>query len=259
MYQQVKVQLTKSQFDKLRRGQPIQLKHGQIGSGMHWLALHPETAKKVSSAYTKGKGVRICVSMPEMEASGEGLREFLSGLKNTGKWLKKNVIDSSIYQQAIKPFVRKAVDAAVASASPALGPIAPYAQKGVNYIGDQTGAFGIIKKLKRKRVKPRKPKMVLTQQPIEHMGGAVEIIDDLKDREYIRKVGNTPIYYTENPEYEEFRRSQYVDRDFSRLIPVTHPANWPLYINSPIGGRVKKPKKKVTGLPLGGSFKPAGY
>lgn len=144
MYQKVPLTLSKAQFDKIRKGQPIQLAHHQIGHhGRHHLMLHPESVKKVHNAHRKGKGARIHVSPHELEASGEGLKEFWEGLKNAGNWIKKNIIDTPFYQSAVKPIIRSAVDTGLTAIAPRLGIAAPLATQGVHALGEKTGAFGI--------------------------------------------------------------------------------------------------------------------
>jgi hypothetical protein len=151
MYQQVPVSLTKAQFDKLRRGHQIQLSHKQIaGSGLkNGIAVHPETAKKIHNARMKQKGCRISMTPHELECSGEGLKEFLEGLRNAGKWIKEKVIDTPFYQENIRPIARQLVNQGVQMAATKVGPQGQMvAQKAVDVLGQQTGAFGIKQKKK---------------------------------------------------------------------------------------------------------------
>ncbi len=139
------VSLTKSQYMKLKRGQTVQLSAQQISPNAqqsHHLILHHETAKKVKKAIAQKKGVRLSLSPEELEASGEGLKEFLQGLKKAGSWVKSNVIDTPFYQQSVRPIVNEAVKTGLQMAAPRLGAAAPLAQNAANEIGKKTGLFG---------------------------------------------------------------------------------------------------------------------
>ena len=93
----VPLSLTEKQFHKLRLGYPIQLTHAQLCGGDHWLAVHHETHKKMSKSHAKKKGVRIQLSPAEVEASGEGLKEFWEKVKSGAKWVKEKIIDTPFY------------------------------------------------------------------------------------------------------------------------------------------------------------------
>lgn len=240
MYQKVPVTLTHAQVRKMMNGHPIQLSHRQLVDGKHWLALHHETAKRVGGAIRRKRGVRIHISPHELEASGEGIRDFfdkvISGAKKVGSFLKEKVIDTPFYQQNIRPLARNAVNTAFQAAAPSLGVAAPIAQKGIDVIGEKTGAFG----LRRRRGRPRgKRGGELTHQSPE----------DIVEHEFIRETAFAPVIY--HPAH-----------DMSQLIASNHPANWPPYVNlAPIGGKVKRhaptKKKRTTRRRRGGSFLPA--
>jgi len=151
MYHQVSVTLSKPQFDKLMRGQQIQLSHQQIGGGIakkHHVMVHPATAKKIHCAMAKQKGVRICMTPHEMEASGEGLKEFWEKLKNAGKFIKDKIIDTPFYQQTVRPVAKNLVNQGIDTFVPA--PARDVAHKGADFVGEKTGAFGIEPKRGRK-------------------------------------------------------------------------------------------------------------
>lgn len=156
-YKQLKINITKAQLDKALKGKPIQLSRTQLGEGNNYLSLHPANVKIVEKAVMKGSGCVINISPGELMATaedmnGEGIfSDIWRGLKSGYKWVKKNVIDTPIYQSAIKPLVRQAVNAGVAAAnvaypgsSAALTPI-------TNKIGEKTGAFGMKKRTKAQR------------------------------------------------------------------------------------------------------------
>jgi hypothetical protein len=144
---QVSLDLTKGQFDKLRKGRPIQLsKKALNGGGMHWLALHPENFKKVEKAKRAGRGVRITLSTEEMENSAEGLKEFFQKI---GKFYKEKV------KPKVAPFlkagVRKLIDLGKASAnvivpgsSIALDALDDrFGNQLIDKLGSTTGAYGM--------------------------------------------------------------------------------------------------------------------
>lgn len=209
MYQKVPMTLTSSQVKKLMSGRPIQLSNKQLIDGKHWLALHPESAKKIGGAIRRNRGVRISVSPHELEASGEGIadffKNFVSGAKQVGSFLKEKIIDQPFYQQNIRPLVRGAVDTAFKTVAPQLGVAAPAAQKGIDLLGEKTGAFGLRKRRGKKK------------------GGAMTP-EEAAEHAFIRQMAFTPIIY-------------YPTNDMSQLIASNHPANWPPYVNlAPSGG-----------------------
>ncbi len=65
----IKLNLSRAQLLKAKRGQQIQVSYDQIGSG-HTYKLHPETAKKIITAHKRRKGVRIHITLPELHGSG---------------------------------------------------------------------------------------------------------------------------------------------------------------------------------------------
>ena len=146
----VKVCLTEKQFRKLKNGHNVQLSHRQLVGQNHHLMLHHETAKKIHHAIRQKKGVRITLTPSEFEASGEGLKEFWQGLKNGVRFVKDKIIDSPLYQESIRPLAKKGVKfltgLAKAVATPVIGEdLANLAEKGINYVGDKTGAYGLKK------------------------------------------------------------------------------------------------------------------
>jgi len=73
---------------KIRKGMPIQISHGSMGNGDVVVSLHPENAKKMMSAFKRGKGLRIQMDEDEVRASG-----LLGSLKKLGKKVEKGVVD----------------------------------------------------------------------------------------------------------------------------------------------------------------------
>jgi len=78
--EQVQLSISPAQMTKL----PIQISHGSMGNGDVVVSLHPENAKKMMSAFKRGKGLRIQMDEDEVRASG-----LLSSLKKLGKKVEK--------------------------------------------------------------------------------------------------------------------------------------------------------------------------
>ena len=78
--EQIQIHISPAQLSKIKRGLPIQLKHDSMGSGDMVIAVHPDKAKKMMSAYKRGKGLRIRMDEDEVRASG-----LLGSLKKLGK------------------------------------------------------------------------------------------------------------------------------------------------------------------------------
>jgi len=85
--EQMKIHITPTQLSKIKRGLPIQIKHDSMGSGDFVIAVHPDKAKKMMSAYKRGKGLRIQMDEQEVRASG-----LLDGIKRLGKKAEKSIV-----------------------------------------------------------------------------------------------------------------------------------------------------------------------
>lgn len=98
--------LTRPQITKMMKGQGINIPHSQMGSdkGEVVVLLHPHNAKKMLTAYKKGKGMRLILSPEEMGASeihGRGIgrafkklgRQISKGAKKLGKDIMQDVIN----------------------------------------------------------------------------------------------------------------------------------------------------------------------
>jgi hypothetical protein len=86
--EQLQISISPAQMTKIRKGLPIQISHGSMGNGDMVIALHPEKAKKMVSAFKRGKGLRIQMDEDEVRASG-----LLDGIKRLGKKVEKGVVD----------------------------------------------------------------------------------------------------------------------------------------------------------------------
>ena len=87
--EQMKIHITPTQLSKIKRGLPIQISHGSMGNGDVVISLHPDKAKKMMSAFKRGKGLRIQMDEDEVRASG-----LLGSLKKLGKKVEKGVVDA---------------------------------------------------------------------------------------------------------------------------------------------------------------------
>lgn len=154
-YKPAKVNLTEAQAKKIIRQEPVRISAGQIGAGDKVILLHPENHAKLSKAKRAGRGVVLYMSAGEVlstvESEMEGTGIFSSiwkGLKSGYKWAKKNIIDTDLYQGALKPLVKRGVKIAEGAAKTFAGntPEGNAAIEGiVGKIGSETGAFGIRK------------------------------------------------------------------------------------------------------------------
>ena len=86
--EQIQLSISPAQMTKIRKGMPIQISHGSMGNGDVVVSLHPENAKKMMSAFKRGKGLRIQMNEDEVRASG-----LLGSLKKLGKKVEKGVVD----------------------------------------------------------------------------------------------------------------------------------------------------------------------
>ena len=54
--EQIQISISPTQLAKIKKGLPIQLKHGSMGSGDMVIAVHPENAKKMAPLLSEVKG-----------------------------------------------------------------------------------------------------------------------------------------------------------------------------------------------------------
>jgi len=159
VYKQIKINITREQLRKALNGKPVSFKKEQLGAGSNYLSLHPANVKIVEKAAMRGSGCVLHMAPGELMATAEDMKgegffgDIWKGLKSGYSWVKKNIIDSDIYQKAIKPLVRQAVN----TGATALKGLAPGASNlidtGINTIGNETGAFGLKKARKNKSQK----------------------------------------------------------------------------------------------------------
>lgn len=153
VYKQIKINITKEQLKKALNGKPVQFAKSQLGVGNNYLSLHPANVQKVEKSVMAGRGCILNLSEGELLSTqedngltGEGLfGDIWKGLKSGYKWTKKNVIDTDIYQQAIKPLVRSAVDIGETALTTAIPQSKALVRTLKDKISKETGAFGVRK------------------------------------------------------------------------------------------------------------------
>lgn len=137
--------LTRPQITKMMKGQGVNVPFHQMGSdkGDVVIMLHPQNARKMLTAYKKGKGMRLTLSPAEMQHSmthGRGIgkafkklgRDIKRGAEKLGSTIKHDVIDPAgkalaskqaidVYKQIGKHAIEQGIPVATALGSMALG------------------------------------------------------------------------------------------------------------------------------------------
>jgi len=87
--------LSQGQMNKLIEGKPVNIPHRTMGSGAGDVVIHlkPQNARKLLTAYKKGKGMRLTMHPHEVEASLKHGRGFFSSLKKGLKTVGKKIYD----------------------------------------------------------------------------------------------------------------------------------------------------------------------
>jgi hypothetical protein len=164
VYKQIKINITKKQLDQALKGKPVRFSANQIGSGDSYLSLHPANVKIVEKSAMKGSGCCLNLTEGELLATAEDSQgrgifgDIFKGLKSGYKWAKKNIIDTPIYQKALKPLVRGAVETAKTAAKAYAPALAPAIDMATEKIGSETGAFGVRRSTKAKKYEALKAK-----------------------------------------------------------------------------------------------------
>ena len=85
--EQLQLSISPAQMTKIRKGLPIQISHGSMGNGDVVISVHPDKAKKMMSAFKRGKGIRVQMDEDEVRASG-----LFDSVKKLGKKVEKGVV-----------------------------------------------------------------------------------------------------------------------------------------------------------------------
>lgn len=158
VYKPTRIDITAKQIQQALKGKPIRFTSEQLNKGKSYISLHPANRTIVEKSVLKGKGCCITLAPGELLAThedmgGEGIfGDIWKGLKSGYKWAKKNVIDTDIYQKAVKPLVRKAVDTGISALSGMAPDAAPFLNMAKEELGKKTGAFGVKGRTKASRV-----------------------------------------------------------------------------------------------------------
>jgi hypothetical protein len=154
VYKQIKINITREQLKKALNNKPISIKNEQIGAGSNYLSLHPANVKIVEKSKLKGRGCVLNLAPGELMATAEDMKgagffgDIYKGLKSGYDFVKKNVIDTDIYQKVVKPLVKTAVDTGATALSTMAPGLAPAINIAKDTIGRETGAFGMKRKTK---------------------------------------------------------------------------------------------------------------
>lgn len=133
MYEVTDLAVTPKQLISLWNGRPVQISATALKNPNSRVFVHPETFKRIQRSVKKGTGCRFCMSRDEILQTGpKGLTgsgrmagmgfwsEAWNALKKAAKWVqdtavpaaidaakwtKKNIIDSDLYQQKVRPKV----------------------------------------------------------------------------------------------------------------------------------------------------------
>lgn len=156
VYKPARIDFTDAQIRKAVQGKPVRIAANQIGKGSKVVLLHPVQHRVVSKAGMAGRGCTVelspgeILSTVESDMDGTGFfGDIWKGLKSGYNWVKKNVIDTDIYQKTIKPLVKQGVSTLSGMVPAEYRPISDAL---VGEIGKQTGAFG-VPPVTRRRVK----------------------------------------------------------------------------------------------------------
>lgn len=175
----ITLDLSPQQLKKLSKKMAVQVKHSMMGKGIK-LKVSPTTAKKIKKAQRLNKGCRLCLTEEEMNASG--IKEILASAKKFYTEKVRPVIGPSI-RKGLKTGLKTGAKSGLAalgelSGQPevvasirALNPLIDrYIDKGVDYVGDTSGAFGLGKRVKMMPVMMPVAPMYAYRQPYYNYG-----------------------------------------------------------------------------------------
>lgn len=159
--------ITPAQLKKLESGKTVQLKfkdfEDQTINDRGHFYVHPEVSKKIAKAHMSKTGTRVTLTGPEIGVSGQGFADAWRWIKNkavpavvsAAKFVKTKVIDSPLYQQAIRPELHKLVTGLEGQLPQNV--IGQLVTKGIDVVGEKTGAYGLTQ-TKQKKSKKTAPK-----------------------------------------------------------------------------------------------------
>ena len=175
-YKPAHLDLSKAQAKKLLSGASVRLKPTQIAVGDKVVYLHPAQHRLLTRAKSGSKGYVLEMTAGEIlttvenDMSGNGIfGDIWKGLKSGYSWVKKNIVDTPIYQSVVKPLVRQGVNVLSGMAKAAAPNASPMIDQVVNTIGDKTQAFGV------KKVRHRVSRRANILMPHDTSGGSFRI------------------------------------------------------------------------------------
>lgn len=157
-YHPAQFHVTGPQLVRLYHGHQVQIPKEHLQKPTSHVLVHHLTAKRILNAHKKGTGIRIGLSKHEItHMNGKGwfsdawnyLKQkvpevshwLVENVPKAAHWVKDNVIDTPFYQEKVKPVVREKIHGALEGA-----PYANYSVPAADWIGSETGAFGLKKK-----------------------------------------------------------------------------------------------------------------
>jgi len=107
VYKQVKIDINKKQLEAACRGKPVRFTKSQIGSGSHYLSLHPANVKVVEKAALKGSGCVLHLAPGELMTTAHQMKG--SGFfDSVWSFLKTNATPLlDVVRNVAEPFVGK--------------------------------------------------------------------------------------------------------------------------------------------------------
>lgn len=148
--ERLNITLTEPQILKLVKKQPFQVKHHQIADNVnhpHYLMLNKTLHKHASKAKMTGKGLRFPVLTDEEISQSGGFWDIVkrigSAAVNAAKYVKDNIVDTTFYQENVRPELKKLVSNVKSDIATVLPTsISNIANKGIDVLADKTNAFG---------------------------------------------------------------------------------------------------------------------
>lgn len=223
--QEIQLDLSRTQVNKLKKGGAVQLKASQMGCGMP-LMVSAAISKRVARSMKSGKGMRLSLTDEELQGSGifEDIKE---GFRKASKFYQKNL--KPVVGPLIKKGLQAGLKAGVAAASAAQPELAPglvalekaYGDKLVNVVGKQTGAYGLKKKapLSEERKEQLREQLKRAREvKAAKQGGSFKAAG-------VKKV----------KQEKKVKKDSVVVENYAKNLRVDHPAQEPVILDSPGG------------------------
>jgi hypothetical protein len=140
------VGLVRDQAKKLMKGDSIVLPYKQMGAhaGEHVMLLLPQNARKLLTAYKKGKGMKLHLTPMEIQHTiqrGQGFRDVAKKVFTKGKELVQQALKNPVIKQTAKSALKKGAEAVGTAIGSYLGN--PDVGRQIGYAVGEAGAAGI--------------------------------------------------------------------------------------------------------------------